>query len=302
MAREPFDGRLPRRLEPEAPAEPAPGQGRGRWVAIDLLADEVARWRTLDPDLDLQVEDARALPFGDASFDAIACVSVIEHVPGEGDAAAMAEMWRVLRPGGVLHLTTNVRRAPGRCAPREPVYATGDAPEAPPGGAGAFLRAPLLGGDAATRLLAPAVGGGGARVRPGAAPRARAVLRRAAVVVPRRRPAAAGLRAQLRTHRGPVGASRRDVRCGLSAPAEAAIAAPGGPAEPPGRARRAVRQYDRGVTTRPTRPESDPLRVERTDGRGTVRRDARFLPLLAGPAGTATCAAACRWRCWSRST
>ena len=41
------------------------------------------------------------------------------------------------------------------------------------------------------------------------------------------------------------------------------------------------------MTTRPTRPESDPLRVERTDGRGTVRRDARFLPLLSGPAGTA---------------
>ena len=41
------------------------------------------------------------------------------------------------------------------------------------------------------------------------------------------------------------------------------------------------------MTTRPTRPESDPLRVARNDGRGTVRRDARFLPLLSGPAGTA---------------
>lgn len=41
------------------------------------------------------------------------------------------------------------------------------------------------------------------------------------------------------------------------------------------------------MTTRPTRPESDPLRVGKNDGRGTVRRDARFLPLLSGPAGTA---------------
>ena len=41
------------------------------------------------------------------------------------------------------------------------------------------------------------------------------------------------------------------------------------------------------MTTRPTRPESDPLGVARTEQRRTVRRDARFLPLLSGPAGTA---------------
>ena len=99
-------------------------EGQGRWVAIDLLADEVARWRSLDPDLDLRVEDARALSFPDASFDAVACVSVIEHVPDEGDAVAMAEMWRVLRPGGVLHLTTNVGSRPGEVRTARAVYDT----------------------------------------------------------------------------------------------------------------------------------------------------------------------------------
>jgi exopolysaccharide biosynthesis polyprenyl glycosylphosphotransferase len=41
------------------------------------------------------------------------------------------------------------------------------------------------------------------------------------------------------------------------------------------------------VTTRPTRPEPDPLGVATPEPRRTVRRDARFPPLLSGPAGTA---------------
>ncbi|HEX2504252.1 MAG TPA: methyltransferase domain-containing protein [Miltoncostaeaceae bacterium] len=103
-------------------------EGRGRWVAVDLLPDEIARWRALDPALDLRVEDARALSFADRSFDAVACVSVIEHVEGDGDAAAMAEIWRVLRPGGVLHLTTNVAARAHDVLADRPVY--GAAPAA----------------------------------------------------------------------------------------------------------------------------------------------------------------------------
>lgn len=87
-------------------------EGHGSWTAVDLLSDEIALWRILDPRLDLRVHDARALPYGDGCFDAVVCVSVIEHVPGDGDAEAMREMRRVLRPGGVLHLTTNVSAAP----------------------------------------------------------------------------------------------------------------------------------------------------------------------------------------------
>jgi SAM-dependent methyltransferase len=83
-------------------------EGRGRWTAVDLFEQEIADWRAVDPDLRLEVQDATALPYPDASFDACLCVSVVEHIPGDGDAAAMAEMWRVLRPGGVLHLTTDV--------------------------------------------------------------------------------------------------------------------------------------------------------------------------------------------------
>ena len=104
-------------------------EGRGRWTAVDLLPDEVARWRALDPGLDVRVEDARALSFGDGAFDAVACVSVIEHVEGDGDAAAMAEIWRVLRPGGVLHLTTNVAARAHDVLTERPVYGGAEAPD-----------------------------------------------------------------------------------------------------------------------------------------------------------------------------
>lgn len=42
--------------------------------------------------------DITRLPFEDGSFDGILCSHVLEHV--EDDRAAMAELWRVLRPGG----------------------------------------------------------------------------------------------------------------------------------------------------------------------------------------------------------
>ena len=87
-------------------------EGRGRWTGIDLFGAEIEAWRQVDPSLDLRVDDARALSFPDESFDGCLCVSVIEHVPGDDDATVMAQMWRVLRPGGTVVLTTNVARDP----------------------------------------------------------------------------------------------------------------------------------------------------------------------------------------------
>jgi SAM-dependent methyltransferase len=59
----------------------------------------------LGDDLHLETQDARCLSYADASFDRVFSISVIEHIPDDGDSRAMREMARVLRPGGVLTLT-----------------------------------------------------------------------------------------------------------------------------------------------------------------------------------------------------
>ncbi len=55
--------------------------------------------------------DATCLPFADGSFDRIIASEVLEHVPD--DAAALAELSRVLQPGGLLAATV-----PARCPSR----------------------------------------------------------------------------------------------------------------------------------------------------------------------------------------
>ena len=44
--------------------------------------------------------DAEACPFADASFDAVVTLDTLEHV--RNDAKAVSEIYRILRPGGVL--------------------------------------------------------------------------------------------------------------------------------------------------------------------------------------------------------
>ena len=51
------------------------------------------------------IENASA-PYPDDSFDLVTCIETIEHVPADGLAPLMSEMKRVLRPGGVLVITT----------------------------------------------------------------------------------------------------------------------------------------------------------------------------------------------------
>jgi SAM-dependent methyltransferase len=52
-----------------------------------------------------EVQDGRALSYETASFDAAYSVSVLEHIPDDGDSVAMRELLRVVRPGGLVVAT-----------------------------------------------------------------------------------------------------------------------------------------------------------------------------------------------------
>lgn len=69
-------------------------------VGIDPTAALLARARALDPEGDYRPGRAEALDFPDASFDLVVSYLTLIDVPDV--AAAIAEMARVLRPGGAL--------------------------------------------------------------------------------------------------------------------------------------------------------------------------------------------------------
>ena len=54
--------------------------------------------------------DATKLSFPANSFSQIISISVIEHINGNGDSEAIREMWRVLKPNGLLILTFPVAK------------------------------------------------------------------------------------------------------------------------------------------------------------------------------------------------
>ncbi len=80
--------------------------GAGRGAYRDLLHDYVDEYIGLDVTASkatTAVGDAQKLPFASESFDTVFCSQVLEHVPEPWKA--LAEMRRVLKPGGHLILT-----------------------------------------------------------------------------------------------------------------------------------------------------------------------------------------------------
>ena len=69
-----------------------------RAVGVDLTPRAVALARRRGADA--RVADARSLPFPDASFDLVYSFGVIHHSPEP--EKIVAEIWRVLRPGGTV--------------------------------------------------------------------------------------------------------------------------------------------------------------------------------------------------------
>lgn len=71
-------------------------------TGTDVLVSSLSRTAQRLPDATLLQMDARRIPFRE-EFDVILALDVVEHI--EDDRAALAEMARTLRPGGVLILT-----------------------------------------------------------------------------------------------------------------------------------------------------------------------------------------------------
>jgi ubiquinone/menaquinone biosynthesis C-methylase UbiE len=78
-------------------------------IEISPAMLEVARHRaqSLGRQVELVIGDAQALPFPDQHFDTVVCTIALCSIPDEGQA--VAEAWRVLRPGGRFVILEHVR-------------------------------------------------------------------------------------------------------------------------------------------------------------------------------------------------
>jgi SAM-dependent methyltransferase len=90
--------------------------GRADVWATDLDDEKIfSRWHRLGGHLGLgnyrvEYQDGRRLTYSDESFDFVFSISVIEHIPDDGDVAAIGEFYRVLKPNGVLVVEVPYRR------------------------------------------------------------------------------------------------------------------------------------------------------------------------------------------------
>ena len=68
----------------------------------EMVARATAKARRAEVLATFQEAFAQQLPFADASFDAVTCTLALHHVADPDRPRAVAEMYRVLRPGGAL--------------------------------------------------------------------------------------------------------------------------------------------------------------------------------------------------------
>ena len=76
-------------------------------LSPEMLAIAERRAEELGRKIDLRIGDAQDLDFPDASFDSVVCTLALCTIPD--DRAAVAEVYRVLRPGGRFLLLEHVR-------------------------------------------------------------------------------------------------------------------------------------------------------------------------------------------------
>ena len=72
---------------------------------IDLSAELLERARQLNPGIEFRQGDMFALDVPDATWAGIAAFYSIIHIPQAEHVKVLSEMWRILRPGGLLLIT-----------------------------------------------------------------------------------------------------------------------------------------------------------------------------------------------------
>ena len=94
----------------------------GALTGVDVSPASIERARRENPQVRYEAYDGKTLPFAEASFDAAFLICVLHHVLPEDRVALLAEVRRVLKPGGLLlvfeHNPFNplTRLAVARCA------------------------------------------------------------------------------------------------------------------------------------------------------------------------------------------
>lgn len=88
---------------------------KGRYVGVDVDARQLD-WTSanLSHVEGVLVEPREPLPFGDATFEAVIAISVFTHLCEPDQLFYLAELGRVVKPGGFLMLTTHGERAVAR--------------------------------------------------------------------------------------------------------------------------------------------------------------------------------------------
>jgi SAM-dependent methyltransferase len=107
------------------------GCGSGRWVrrygemgfsvtGVDATSGMLRLARRCGTVGPLVAGEAYRLPLGDAAFDCVSDITVVQHIPGPLQLTALNEMMRVLKPGGRLILMELVRGKDIHIFPRTP--------------------------------------------------------------------------------------------------------------------------------------------------------------------------------------
>lgn len=82
------------------------GLGWTNTLGVDFAEAMIARGRRENPELSLEVVDGPPLPFADGAFEAVLLFAVLTTIPGDEDQIGLvAELARVLRPGGLLYVS-----------------------------------------------------------------------------------------------------------------------------------------------------------------------------------------------------